>query len=580
MIEPFDKITEDEQELLKRYIRAYTDVEISDLKTTLNCWNKNKRTLFRALGKELRVAIPVTIERNRYQFDQALGQIYTPWTIYDNYDIRSIRSDCERDGFDHSYMYYYHNEFVARAVKHMVDNYGDSIVTIRNFTKMFSYTNIEEGKTVKDYNFPALNFEVKKGTKIAKAIQRTLKKANFTDMESFEKWRNAISNLNSNRSFKANLVISIHPMDYMTMSDNNCDWSSCMSWRNNGAYSIGTIEMMNSNVAAVAYLESDTPFEICDMTAPNKSWRTLVFIHKDILLIGKNYPYTAENINRAVLEEVMKLVKHNLNWDYEWKFQPYSDTYRFASNYFVKHSLSRYKMRYTKSKENRHKIICYTDLMYNDILEDPSKSKYLCCRNKPKRTKFINLSGPATCMCCGEHIYDRQWASPNDEDCSRKVCMSCESDRRCDVCGRIYQNGSEEVYKLPGGHRYQNLTVCKDDLHEVLYVPAHNCFVTRNNIKKEALLEISDNIEDINYSPTWDRETPYGKKYVVVPYWFIHRFNKAYLGWMWDDIYSSENINTFLRKNNITLLDLLNTTKTRMAKSMEDIDAYCCPLCD
>ena len=70
-----------------------------------------------------------------------------------------------------------------------------------------------------------------------------------------------------------------------------------MSWSRNGCYHAGTLEMMNSNVAAVAYLESNSEYALhLDETGevypiPNKSWRSLVFIHKDIILCGKSYPY-------------------------------------------------------------------------------------------------------------------------------------------------------------------------------------------------------------------------------------------------------------------------------------------------
>ena len=134
------------------------------------------------------------------------------------------------------------------------------------------------------------------------------------------------------------------------------------------------------------------------------------------------------------------------------------------------------------------------------------------------------------------------------------------------------------MYKLPT-HRYHSLTVCEDDLHAILYIPTYDCFATRDNLLNKAWLEISDNIEDINYSPTWDREAEDGRKYVLVPYWFIHKFNR-YLNVTWDDTYSTSMVVRYLEGNNISLLDLLNTTKTRMAKTMEDIDAYCRPLCD
>ena len=50
--------------------------------------------------------------------------------------------------------------------------------------------------------------------------------------EEYEAFRLAHSRILNTKTLKGTLCLSIHPMDYMTMSDNTYDWSSCMSWRN------------------------------------------------------------------------------------------------------------------------------------------------------------------------------------------------------------------------------------------------------------------------------------------------------------------------------------------------------------
>ena len=93
--------------------------------------------------------------------------------------------------------------------------------------------------------------------------------------------------------------------------------------------------MMNSNVAAVAYLESNSEYALhLDETGevypiPNKSWRSLVFIHKDILLLGKQYPYFNEDLCFNVLDMMLDLVERNLNWNYRFINQEYRDTGKY-----------------------------------------------------------------------------------------------------------------------------------------------------------------------------------------------------------------------------------------------------------
>lgn len=471
-MQPFDKLTQENIEFIKAYINDYAEVCVEDLRPILKTWNKSKRTLFKVFGGELQVKIPVEVPRNTIIYSKQLREIYNPYTIRTTWDME----DFLHGNYAKTII---KNKFVYEAINFIIKETKRDLGTVKDFTRLFSHSNVEEGKTLCDYNFPYYNLTIRQGTKIAKAIQRILKTANYPDMHLFEEWRNAISNLNSNRSIKANLVLSINPIDYMTMSDNNCDWSSCMSWINSGMYSIGTVEMMNSNVAVVAYLESKVPYEVCGMTAPNKSWRALLFVHKDIMIVGKNYPYNHEGLCKVALYHMSKLVKDNLNWDYSFKDQLYRDLRYFDSNDFVRFRLSRDKMRYKfqfkdgqRSRAARHKIICYTRLMYNDMLADHDAC-YWCYRNKVDKTLFLNLSGRATCMCCGEYMYDNdEFAS--QEDCNTKVCSSCRRRNRCVSCHKIYQQPKKHMFEITlGGHysgQYERY-LCKDELEQVRYYP-------------------------------------------------------------------------------------------------------------
>ena len=499
-MQPFDKLTNENIDFIKAYIDAYANAKVDDLRPVLRVWNKNKRTLFKAFGGELQVKIPIEIPRNTLIYHNQLNKIYYSYpitTIWDMVDF--MENDYIRRTI--------RNEFVSGAIEHFIRE-TDNLDTVRSFTRLLSHTNVEEGKTVKDYEFPYYNLTIRKGTKIAKAVQRVLKTACYPHMHLFEEWRNAISNLNANRSVKANLVLSINPIDYITMSDNNCDWSSCMSWTREGMYSVGTIEMMNSNVAVVAYLESDTPYEVCGMIAPNKSWRALLFVHKDIMVVGKNYPYSHEGLCEAVLKHMGDLVKKNLNWDYSFKNQPYRDMWHFENNEFVRNNLSRFAMRrksrYYNNKwhyTDRHKILCYTRMMYNDMIAD-HESTYLCYRNKVDKTLFLSLSGRATCMCCGNYIFD-EWENPRDEDGSIKICYNCREHARCCYCDTVYQCPEKHMVEVViGGRRhdwYQNY-LCKSEITELRYYPGLGVAFLKGN-------SAGDTVVYEQGPMTWDRQT-------------------------------------------------------------------------
>ena len=56
-MQPFDKLTNENIDFIKAYIDSYVNAKVDDLRPVLSVWNKNKRTLFKALGGELQVSL-------------------------------------------------------------------------------------------------------------------------------------------------------------------------------------------------------------------------------------------------------------------------------------------------------------------------------------------------------------------------------------------------------------------------------------------------------------------------------------------------------------------------------------------
>jgi hypothetical protein len=173
-----------------------------------------------------------------------------------------------------------------------------------------------------------------KGMKPIKALYKYLKYVDYDDMEAYEQFRLEHSRVLNTKTIQGELVISIHPMDFMTMSDNSYNWSSCMNWTegdNGGCYKIGSEEMMFSNCVVCCYLKTKEPFYFnnslkdADHAWTNKKWRQLFYITKDIIVSGKSYPYVNEEITTELLETLRNLAKENLQWEYQFGPELYKD---------------------------------------------------------------------------------------------------------------------------------------------------------------------------------------------------------------------------------------------------------------
>ena len=415
-MQPFDCLTEDDKEIVRQWCINYANVEPQSIEQILATWNKNKRTLFRAFGKQLQISFPVHEKVNSKYRHSKWRELYSPYIIYDKNDLQRFKYDPRN------------HIFINNIVEWLRDNWLE-ILPVSMMSDILEYTKycyIEDGKTAVDKCFAGgikgKVLKIPQGTKIMRAIRKVLEYYSFPYMDSFNKWRDDISVINTDKEIDAELVLSINPIDFITMSDNKSGWTSCMSWIDDGAYSTGTIEMLNSNVAIVAYLRNPQSFMYNNLEIPNKSWRTLAFIHKDIILIGKHYPYQSEVLTKIVLDKIQKMVRENIGWKYQYRNQCYYDMLNSYDNVYIR--------EYFQRMELGHRIYTYMNVMYNDIIED-HYIDYWCCRNYVKKNLYLNLSGPATCMCCGMPI---DLDKTNNISTSKKYCDNCEKKYQCAGC--------------------------------------------------------------------------------------------------------------------------------------------------
>ena len=463
-MQPFDCLTENDKEVVRQWCINYANVEPQSIEKVLATWNKNKRTLFRAFGKQLQISFPIHQKVNSSYRHSKWRNLYSPFIIYDKADLQNFKYDPRN------------HIFINHLIEWMRDTLIDElpISMLQAIIEYTKYCYIESGKTNSDKSFiggiKGKVLKIPQGTKIMRAIRKVLEYYSFPYMDSFNKWRDDISTINTDKEINAELVFSINPVDFITMSDNKSGWTSCMSWIDGGAYSAGTIEMLNSNIAIVAYLRNSQPFEYNNLKIPNKSWRTLVFVHKDILLVGKHYPYQSEILAKIVLNKLQEIVKENIGWKYQYRNQLYRDMIKSYDNNYIRECFQRLN--------DGHKIYVYTNIMYHDIIEDHS-TDYWCCRNKVKKNLYLNLSGPATCMCCGK--------TNNMLSSSKKYCHNCEDLYKCCGCGLVSKTHMKNFISFIEKSSYYYTNVIKHGyldciINSYVWDIENECCISKNKV--------------------------------------------------------------------------------------------------
>lgn len=260
-------------------------------------------------------------------------------------------------------------------------------------------------------------FKVSPGMKPMKIIAKIANYYGF--VEEFEKFRIAHSMMLNQKTLTGTLCLSIHPLDYMTMSDNSLNWDSCMNWREPGEYRQGTVEMMNSGVVLVAYLKGNKPFEFTKGEYwNNKRWRTLVVVNDTLTVNVKGYPYPSSDLDTEVQKWVIELAEKNLGIKYYLPYE-YDGESIFYSG--------------AEDEENAEPIssLYFVDgMMYNDFgcLKDNRYHKIMAAVDDPCTWSYqMEYSGESECMWCGSETESMEEISV--------VCRDCTNSERCDSCG-------------------------------------------------------------------------------------------------------------------------------------------------
>lgn len=438
-----EKFTEHELAVMDTYRRIHTREEYTHsndfvpMTDILKLYDTNKTILYKMLGEQFIVEKEFIAEKGeneirRTMSNEKINGKLAPFirhfkqVISDNYDKMRL----------------------------IEPNY-DINVYQKLYYQTFDDEPLTKNKVYYDVKFTGLNGKpviIIRGMKLMKAVGK-LVDAFGMDQQLFEEFRIAHSQVLNDKKIKGTLCLSIHPFDYMTMSDNDCDWDSCMSWRDKGCYRRGTVEMMNSPSVVVAYVKSDRDMkvfskwsnidnpEVKEATWNNKKWRELFVCDGAIITGIKAYPYANKEIEAEVIKWLRELAHQNLGRDYS------DNIYEYKIGCDLVFPADEANAALNIKENGIFNPQFYTVAMYNDFGLTSGGKHYgvlnLANVDDPIHYKHY-YSGPATCMCCG-----RDDKHHNLFGCEGNLlCEDCGiPSATCDCCG---YSGNEEDFHYVG----------------------------------------------------------------------------------------------------------------------------------
>lgn len=144
--------------------------------------------------------------------------------------------------------------------------------------------------------------EAKKGTKLVKAFKYFIKDSTvLTEMQ------NKASMIIQENKITGKLCFSVHPLDYLSISETTYNWRSCHAL--DGEYRAGNLSYMMDNSTIVCYLKGEDNVKLPrfpeDVLWNSKKWRVLLYLSNDwkMIFAGKQYPFSSLEGMNAIIDK-------------------------------------------------------------------------------------------------------------------------------------------------------------------------------------------------------------------------------------------------------------------------------------
>jgi hypothetical protein len=476
----FNLIPEAERKMIENYIlhnavptlspEYLTDVKLhASLEHILRYWSKRKQWLFESFGnqfihsKEVKIKKPNDNLRDEFRSNSKLDTYYL-----------LMMSKLEEP------------EFVNEvSLKQWVNSYCCARRNSADFMDN-KYTGPDINCVI---NKKKIN--IVKGMKMTKAIRKISELIGIST-EMIDGFCTEVSRILNDKYLIGELCVSIHPLDYMTMSDNDSDWRSCMRWDDDGCYKQGTVEMMNSDNVVVVYLKSKNDMKIgIDEYWNNKKWRCLYIVDKDFIFSVKPYPYYNKDLLKAGAELIAEVMNKNLV-DYQFDI-PNGFVFDYDSDYQL-------------DAPGGAIFSFETGYMYNDIEEDTCTTHYTIFADRNPYGQHWGdrdycYSGESECMFCGELTINRE-DELVCEHCAYKYWHQCEW-CNCYIPSEIDLIPVQDMEVCP--HCYNNVFVYDEVVDHMVHKHGYydSCICTKEEFDKLVSLDCMSDISNRGYGMSY-----------------------------------------------------------------------------
>lgn len=295
------------------------------------------------------------------------------------------------------------------------------------------------------------NKYIPKGAKVIKAFRYFIE-----DEKLLRDLQDRASMIIQENKIEGYLTFSVHPLDFLSSSENTYNWRSCHAL--DGEYRAGNLSYMCDRSTMMVYLSDQEPHELPhfppDVKWNSKKWRMLIHFDDELeaCFAGRQYPFFSVgslNIVKDIFQNYLAPIKTSM-----WGHNSTRESWHGWYNDYLENVL-RSNGETNEIEEARYCVMNGGVYDRYAIVKDAPNSRHFndvtrsSCYEKPYymykhyygpfEKLHFTIGAPVVCLKCGEHIIDGQ---------DTMMCIDCECEfgnsdsdcyRTCDCCGsRFY----------------------------------------------------------------------------------------------------------------------------------------------
>lgn len=323
-----------------------------------------------------------------------------------------------------------------------INQFIDSIRFNYNFPELADFIEMnKEGffsnSVVKEYKLPSGEI-IPEGMKLLKSFKFFIENKDY-----LYHIQNMASAIIQEDKVEGYLCISVHPLDFLSSSENNYNWRSCHAL--DGEYRAGNLSYMLDSCTTICYLRSDEEKVYLDnfggIRWNSKKWRMLLYFsdnHK-LFFAGRQYPFQSEGALEIITSHILSpLLKKSSSAFSAWTNETI-DEYKIGGRTIVFPKDSYIVVN--NNIMNKYDIIKdQSKLHYNDLLFSTCYKPYYSYIERPSIKKRniedykFEVGSKVMCLECGcNYIEDSEWMTCDG-------CHEYDHYFYCDSCGcRVYE---------------------------------------------------------------------------------------------------------------------------------------------